>query len=294
MGAVVHRRIGIFGGTFDPVHNGHLRTALEVAELLALDELRLVPSNVPPHRETPVATGAERLRMLQLAAERRPLDAATLLKSVAESKRQVINLVVRADVQGSVEVLKSALSELKHDEVEVKVLHAGVGAVTESDVMLAASSSGTIIAFHASTNDKARTVAEREGVSIRYYEVLYELLDDIRDLMEGLLAPELREEITGHAEVRALFKSSKIGVISGCMVIDGSLFRDSRVRVKREGKVVHDGVLSSLKRVKDDVKEVREGFECGLTVRDFPEPQLGDVLEAYRTVKVKRGLGDKA
>ena len=236
----------------------------------------------------------KKTRMLQLAAERRPLDAATLLKSVAESKRQVINLVVRADVQGSVEVLKSALSELKHDEVEVKVLHAGVGAVTESDVMLAASSSGTIIAFHASTNDKARTVAEREGVSIRYYEVLYELLDDIRDLMEGLLAPELREEITGHAEVRALFKSSKIGVISGCMVIDGSLFRDSRVRVKREGKVVHDGVLSSLKRVKDDVKEVREGFECGLTVRDFPEPQLGDVLEAYRTVKVKRGLGDKA
>ncbi|MBK7874744.1 MAG: translation initiation factor IF-2 [Planctomycetes bacterium] len=235
----------------------------------------------------------KKTRALQMATERRTIDAASLLKAVANSKRQSINLVVRADVQGSVEVLKSALGELKHEEVEVKVLHAGVGAVTESDVMLAASSGGTIISFHASTNDKARTVAEREGVAIRYYEVLYELLDDIRDLMEGMLAPEMREEITGHAEVRALFKSSKVGLISGCMVIDGSIFRDSKIRVKRENKVVHEGLLSSLKRVKDDVKEVREGFECGLTLRDFPEPQLGDILEAYRINKVKRGLGDK-
>ena len=236
----------------------------------------------------------KKTRALQLASERRTLDATTLLRAVAESKKQYINLVVRADVQGSVEVLRSALSELKHEEVEVKVLHAGVGAVTESDVMLAASSGGTIISFHASTNDKARTVAEREGVAIRYYEVLYELLDDIRDLMEGLLAPEMREEVTGHAEVRALFKSSKVGVISGCMVLDGSIFRDSKVRVLREGKVVHTSSLTSLKRMKDDAKEVREGFECGLTIRDLPEPQLGDVIEAYKITKVKRGLGDKA
>ncbi|MBI5363767.1 MAG: translation initiation factor IF-2 [Planctomycetes bacterium] len=235
----------------------------------------------------------KKTRALQLASERRTMDATTLLRAVAESKRQYINLVVRADVGGSVEVLKSALSQLKHEEVEVRVLHAGVGAVTENDVMLAASSGGTIISFHASTNDKARIVAEREGVDIRYYEVLYELLDDMRDLMEGLLAPEMREEVTGHAGVRAIFKSSKVGQISGCMVLDGSLFRDSKIRVLREGKVVHNGALSSLKRVKDDAKEVREGFECGLTVRDFPEPQIGDVLEAFKITKVKRGLGDK-
>jgi len=235
----------------------------------------------------------KKTRAMQMAAERRPLDHAALLRSVAGKQRQVINLVVRADVQGSVEVLKSALSELKHDEVEVKVLLAGVGSVTESDAMLAVSSGATIISFHSSTNDKARVVAEREGVSIKYYEVLYELLDDIRDLMEGLLAPEVKEEITGHAEVRAIFKSSKVGNISGCMVLDGSILRDSRVRVQRGGKVIHEGVLSSLKRVKDDVKEVREGFECGLTVRDFQTAELGDVIEAFRTFKVKRTLGEK-
>jgi translation initiation factor IF-2 len=232
-------------------------------------------------------------RALQLATERRTLDHATLLRSVAERQKQMINLVVRADVQGSVEVLRAALSELKHEEVEVKVLHAGVGAVTESDVMLAAGASGTVIAFHASTNDKARTVADREGVAIRYYEVLYELLDDMRALMEGMLAPEQKEEITGHAEVRALFKSSKVGTIAGCMVLDGSIFRDSRIRVKRAGALVHEGPLSSLKRVKDDVKEVREGFECGLTLRDYQEVDVGDVLEAYRIIKVKRTLGEK-
>src|SRR5262249_44186616 len=163
---------------------------------------------------------------------------------------------VRADVQGSVEVLKNALSELKHEEVEVKVLNAGVGSVTESDVLLTSSSSGTIIAFNVGVNDKAREAAEREGVTIRHYEGLYTLLDDVRDLMEGLLAPELVEEVTGHAEVRALFKSSRIGNIAGCFVTDGSIFRDSRVRVSRGGQLLHGGAIGSLRREKDDVKEV--------------------------------------
>jgi len=225
--------------------------------------------------------------------ERSPITAASLQKAVNDAKRNTINLVVRADVQGSVEVLRSSLSELKHEEVEVKVVHAGVGAVTESDVLLAVTTGSTIIAFHCSVNDKARVTAEREGVEIRKYEIIYELLDHMRDLMEGLLAPEMAQEITGHAEIRAVFKSSKVGNIAGCNVIDGSLFRDSRVRVQRGGKTIHEGALSSLRREKDDAKEVREGFDCGLTVRDFQDYQLGDVLEAFKVVKKKRTLGDK-
>ncbi len=235
---------------------------------------------------------ARKNRALSLS-ERSPVTAASLQKAVDDAKRHAINLIVRADVQGSVEVLRSALSELKHEEVEVKVLHAGVGSVTESDVLLAATTGATVIAFHCSVNDKGRIAAEREGVEIRYYEIIYELLDHVRDLMEGLLSPEMVEEITGHAEVRAVFKSSKIGNIAGCAVLDGSLFRDSKVRLTRGGKRLHEGALSSLRREKDDAKEVREGFECGLTVRDFQDYEVGDQIEAYRIVKKRRTLGEK-
>jgi translation initiation factor IF-2 len=240
-----------------------------------------------------VAEERERKNRAMSLTERRAVTAESLMKS-AKEPAQTINLIVRADVQGSVEVLRSALSELKHAEVEVKVLHAGVGAVTESDVLLGTSSNATVIAFHTGVNDKAREAAERDGVQIRHYEILYEVLDDVRELMEGTLAPEIVEEVTGHVEVRALFKSSKVGVIAGSHVTDGSVFRDSRVRVQREGKVIHTGYLASLRREKDDVKEVREGFDCGLVVRDFQEVQPGDVLEAFRVIKVKRKLGDKA
>ncbi|MBK7645412.1 MAG: translation initiation factor IF-2 [Planctomycetes bacterium] len=235
---------------------------------------------------------ARKNRAMSLA-ERSPVTAASLTQAVADSKRNTINLVVRADVQGSVEVLRSSLSELKHEEVEVKVVHAGVGAVTESDVLLAATTGATIIAFHCSVNDKARVTSDREGVEIRRYEIIYELLDDMRDLMEGLLAPEMVEEITGHVEVRAVFKSSKVGNIAGCNVRDGSVFRDSRIRVQRDGATIHEAPIGTLRREKDDAKEVREGFDCGITVRDFQDYQLGDIFEAYRVIKKKRTLGDK-
>jgi translation initiation factor IF-2 len=226
--------------------------------------------------------------------ERRAVSAESLTKVIAAEAKQMINLVVRADVQGSVEVLRSALAELKHEEIEVRVLHAGVGAVTENDVLLASSSSALIIAFHVGVNDKARTAAERANIEIRYYEIIYQLLDDMRALMEGELSPEIAEEITGHVEIRALFKSSKVGTIAGSHVTDGSIFRDSKVRLLRDGKVLHTGQLSSLRREKDDVKEVREGFDCGLVIRDFQDVQPGDVVEAFRVVKKRRTLGDKA
>ena len=269
-------------------------TPVEVSGLSALPgvgEAFYVVGDLAQAKE--VAEERERKTRAMSLTERRSITAEVLMKS-GKDAMQMINLIVRADVQGSVEVLRSALSELKHEEVEVKVLHAGVGAVTESDVLLATSSNATVIAFHTGVNDKAREVAERDGVQIRHYEILYEVLDDVRELMEGTLAPEIVEEVTGHVEIRALFKSSKVGVIAGSHVTDGSIFRDSRVRLTRDGKLLHTGALASLRREKDDMKEVREGFDCGIVVRDFQDVQPGDVLEAFRVIKVKRKLGDKA
>jgi len=234
-------------------------------------------------------------RAMQLSQDRRQIVTAdSLMKAVADQRRKSINLIVRADVQGSVEVLKSALSELKHEEVEVKVLFAGVGQVTENDVNLAGTSQAIVIAFHVGTNDKARAAADRLSVEVRYYEVIYELLDHIRLLMEGVLAPEMAEEVLGHAEVRALFKSSKTGNIAGSHVLDGSMIRDSKIRVRRDNKIVHTGQLASLRREKDDVKEVRAGFDCGITIKDWQDVLVGDVVEAYKVVTIKRTLGSAA
>ncbi len=240
-----------------------------------------------------VAEERERKNRAMSLTERRSVDASSLMKVVADQAKHTINLVVRADVQGSAEVLKSSLSELTHDEVDVRVLFAGVGAVTESDVLLASTSTATIIAFHTGVNDKARIAAERAGIEVRHYEVIYELLDHMHALMEGALAPEVSEEVTGHAEVRALFKSSKVGTIAGSHVIDGSMFRDSKARVFRGGKVIFTGVLGSLRREKDEAKEVREGFDCGIVVRDFADVQVGDTVEGFKIVKTRRTLGER-
>jgi translation initiation factor IF-2 len=239
-----------------------------------------------------VAEERERKNRAMSLTERRTVTAESLSRAVEEEKRLTINMVVRADVQGSVEVLKSTLGELKHEEVEVKVLLAGVGAVTENDVNLAATSGAMIVAFHVGVNDKARQAAERMGVEIAYYEVIYELLDRMRSLMEGTLAPEMAEEVTGHVEIRALFRSSKIGLIAGCHVTDGSISRDSKVRLMRDGNVIYTGTLASLKREKDDAKEVRAGFDCGIVLKDYQDVQERDVIEAFKIIKVKRTLAD--
>jgi translation initiation factor IF-2 len=189
-------------------------------------------------------------------------------------------------------VLKSTLGELKHEEVEVKVLLAGVGAVTENDVNLAATSSAMIVAFHVGVNDKARQAAERLGVEIAYYEVIYELLDRMRSLMEGTLAPEMAEEVIGHVEIRALFKSSKIGTIAGCHVLDGVVARDSKVRLMRDSKVLYTGTIATLRREKDEAKEVRAGFDCGIVLKDYQDVQVGDIVEVFKIIKVKRTLAD--
>jgi translation initiation factor IF-2 len=230
-----------------------------------------------------------KLRQMSLA-ERRSISSENLLQAVAEQAKKTINVVVKADVQGSVQVLKGQLAALVHPEVELKLIDAGVGQVSESDVDLAITSNAMVLAFHVSTNSKARVAAERAGVEIRYYEVIYELLDEMRAIMEGSLAPDRVEQITGHLEVRRIFKSSKIGNIAGCYVIDGTIGRDNKCRLLRDGQVIFSGQLGSLRREKDDAKEVREGFECGVTIRDYNDVREGDVIEAFKVVEEKRLL----
>jgi translation initiation factor IF-2 len=241
-------------------------------------------------RAKEVAEERERSNRMSSLAERRSINRENLFAAVADQARKTINLIVKADVQGSVEVLRSQLQDMRHEEVEVRVLHAGVGAVTESDVDLAITSDALIVAFHVSTNPKARQAAERGNVTIKNYRVIYEILDDVKNLMEGTLRPDIVEEITGHAEIRLIFRSSKIGNIGGSHVIDGKLYRDSRVRLVRDGKVIFTGYMGSLRREKDDAKEVREGFDCGIVIRDYNDIQQGDVVEAYRLKEVKRTL----
>jgi len=222
--------------------------------------------------------------------ERRAVSHENILQVVADAEKPTINLIVKADKQGSVEVLKHQVGLFEHDEMQVNLLHAGVGAVTESDVDLATTSNARILAFHTSANSRVRQMAERGGVEIKLYDVLYDLLEDIKRLMEGELVPEQREEVSGHAEVRRIFKSSKFGNICGCFVLDGSIFRSSQARVLRDSKVVYTGAIASLRREKDDAREVREGFECGITLKDYDDVREGDVIEAFKVVEVKRTL----
>ncbi len=232
-------------------------------------------------------------RTLALAGSR---DASRELESILGSapKKDIetVNLIVRADVQGSAEVLRHEIEKLKHEEVEVKLVHSGVGPITESDVDLAATSEAILIAFHVGVNGKARKEAERYGLEIRRYEVIYEFVDDMRNVMEGALAPEYQEEVTGHVEIRRLFKSSRVGLIAGCFVLDGIVRRNSKIRLLRDDKVIHTGEIGSLRREAEDTREVREGFECGIVLRDYRDIREGDVIETFGLKEIRRTLGE--
>jgi translation initiation factor IF-2 len=223
-------------------------------------------------------------------AERRRITNENLLQAVAEASKDTIHLILKADVQGSLQALQQQLDALQHEEVEVRVLHAALGTVTESDVNLAIPSNAVVLAFRVGVHDKGRTAADRAGIDIRRYEVIYELLDEIHSMMEGQLAPEMNEEITGHVEVRRVFSSSKVGNIAGCYVLDGEIRRDRQIRILRKGEVVHAGQVHSLRREKDDAKQVREGFECGVLIRNFDAFEEGDVIETFKMVATKRLL----
>jgi translation initiation factor IF-2 len=199
-------------------------------------------------------------------------------------------LVVKSDVHGSLEAITAGLDKISTDEVRVRILFGGVGAITESDVTLAAASKAAIFGFNVRANAQAREMARRDGVEIRYYSIIYELLDEVKGLLSGMLKPESRETILGHAEIREIFSVPKIGRIAGCMVVDGLFRRNSKVRLLRDNIVIYDGMLGSLRRFKDDVREVKEGFECGMSIENYGDIRQGDVIEAYEIEEVARSL----
>ena len=211
-----------------------------------------------------------------------------LYSKIEEGKLKELDIIIKADVQGSVEALKQSLMKLSNEEVVVKVIHGGVGAINESDVTLAAASSAIIIGFDVRPDATAKSMAEREGVEMKLYKVIYQAIEDVDAAMKGMLAPVYEEKVLGHAEVRQIFKASSIGNIAGSFVTDGIMQKGCSVRIKRDGEQVFEGKLESLKRFKDDVKEVKEGYECGLVFEDFDQIQELDVVEAYTMVEVPR------
>ena len=211
-----------------------------------------------------------------------------MLEQMTEGEIKTLSLIIKSDVQGSYEALSSSLQKLSTDEVKVNVLHTGVGAITESDVNLAAASKAVIIGFNVRADVGARKLIESSGVDVRYYNIIYEAVDEVRAALTGMLSPEHKENILGLVEIRQVFRISKVGAIAGCFVLDGLVRRGSRVRVLRDNVVIHDGELDSLKRFKDDVKEVKAGFECGLSIKGYNEINEGDQLEVYEMVEVAR------
>jgi translation initiation factor IF-2 len=224
---------------------------------------------------------------------RRTHGAVTLEKvfdRIKEGQIKELRLVIKGDVTGSVEVLSDTLGKIATSEVKTHIIRQGVGAITESDVLLAAASDAIIIGFHVAPDTRAREVARREKVDIRQYTIIYEVEDDIRKALEGLLSPDITEKYVGLAEVRDLFKIPRFGTIAGSYVKEGRIMRNDKVRVLRDGKIVYKGNLGSLKRFKEDVKEVKEGFECGISVEDFNDIKVGDFIEAFTLVETARTL----
>jgi translation initiation factor IF-2 len=212
------------------------------------------------------------------------------MTQAAAGETRMLNLIIKADQGGPAEALADALQQLSNDEVQVDVIQRGVGAISESDILLAKTAGAIIIGFHVRPDTKARASAEREGVDIKLYRVIYDAVSDVRAALEGLLRPEQRDVVTAEIEVREVFKVPKAGTIAGSFVRSGTVTRGNRIRVIRDGVEVYEGTIDSLRRFKDDVREVREGFECGIGIANFNDIKLGDVLETYRTEEVARTL----
>ncbi len=234
--------------------------------------------------ETFISEGKERL--LEETKAKMSLD--DLFSQIQSGNVKELDIIVKADVQGSVEAVKQSLEKLSNEEVVVKTIHGGVGAINESDVILASASNAIIIGFNVRPDATAKATAEREGVDVRLYKVIYNAIEDVEAAMKGMLDPIFEEKVIGHAEVRQIFKASGVGNIAGSYVLDGIFERGCKVRVTREGEQIFEGDLASLKRFKDDVKEVRSGYECGLVIDGFNDIAEFDQIEAYKMVEVPR------
>lgn len=229
----------------------------------------------------------EQLRQSQLKSKQR-ISLEDLFNQIQEGQVKELNIIIKADVHGSVEAVKQSLEKLSNDEVHIKAIHGGVGAISETDVMLAAASNAIIIGFNVRPDTKAMQMANHEDVDIRTYRVIYDAINDMEAAIKGMLEPEYREVVVGKAEVRALFKVSSIGTIAGCYVLEGKILRNGDVRLIREGAVIYEGKIDSLKRFKDDVKEVVQGYECGISLQNFNDIKEGDIIECFVNEEVPR------
>ena len=237
-----------------------------------------------------IASKRTQLQREQSVRTQRHITLDEIGRRIALGDFKELNIILKGDVDGSVEALTDSFQKLSTEEIAVNIIHKGVGAITESDVLLASASDAIIIGFNVRPAGNARQVADKEEIDIRTYSIIYDAINDLKDAMEGMLSPEMREEITGNAEIRETFKISKIGTIAGCMVTNGKIFRNSGVRLIRDSVVIYTGELASLKRFKDDVKEVSKGYDCGMQVQNYNDIQVGDVIEAYQEVAVKKTL----
>tara|TARA_R110002020_G_scaffold262126_3_gene476551 strand:- start:5139 stop:7928 length:2790 start_codon:yes stop_codon:yes gene_type:complete len=237
-----------------------------------------------------IAAKRTQLQREQSVRTQRHITLDEIGRRIALGEFKELNIILKGDVDGSVEALTDSFQKLSTEEIAVNILHKGVGAITESDVLLASASDAIIIGFNVRPAGNARMVADKEEIDIRTYSIIYDAINDLKDAMEGMLSPEMKEEITGTAEIRETFKISKIGTIAGCMVISGKIFRNSGIRLIRDGVVIYTGELASLKRFKDDVKEVSKGYDCGIQVKNYNDIKEGDIIESYQEVAVKKKL----
>ena len=235
---------------------------------------------------------AKRTQLLreQSVRTQRHITLDEIGRRIALGDFKELNIILKGDVDGSVEALTDSFQKLSTEEIQISIIHKGVGAITESDVLLASASNAIIVGFNVRPMSNARALAEKEEIDIRTYSIIYDAINDLKDAMEGMLSPEMREEVTGTVEIRELFKISKVGTIAGCMVTDGKIYRNSKIRLLRENVVIYTGELSSLKRFKDDVKEVSKGYDCGLQIKNYNDIKEGDIIEAFQEVAVKKKL----
>ena len=237
-----------------------------------------------------IAAKRTQLQREQNVRTQRHVTLDEIGRRIALGEFKELNIILKGDVDGSVEALSNSLENLSTQEIEVKIIHKGVGAITESDIILASASDAIVIGFNVRPMGNARSLSVKEKIDIRTYSIIYDAINDVKDAMEGMLSPELKEEITGNAEIRETYKISKVGTIAGCMVTNGKIFKNSGVRLIRNGVVVFTGVLLSLKRFKDDVKEVAKGYDCGIQIKGFNDLKTNDLIEAFQEVEVKKKL----
>ena len=239
-----------------------------------------------------VASQRHQIRREQAMRKTKHMTLDDLSRRLALGEVSELNIIIKADVDGSIEALSGSLQKISNDEVAVNIIHTGAGAISESDVLLASASDAIIIGFQVRPTQQARKLAETEEIDIRLFSVIYDAVDEVRDALEGLLSPELKEQILGNVEVREIFKVSKIGTIAGCYVLDGKIDRNNPVRIIRDGVVIYDGAVGALKRFKDDVKEVAAGYECGISIQNYNDIKVGDNFESYKITEEKRTLED--